>query len=60
MTRRIALLLLVVEETDDSEPPPTLPPFPVVETTGETVPDSARPLAKTAPSNVVPLRKAVA
>ena len=57
MTRRTTLLLLVVEETDDAEHPPSLPPFPVVEASGETVAEAA-PLAKCG-SNVVPFRKAV-
>lgn len=57
MTRRTTLLLLIVEETDDSEHPPSFPPFPVVEATGETVPEPRCPLAKCQPSNVVPFRK---
>jgi hypothetical protein len=57
MTRRTTLLLLVVEEIDDdTDHPPSFPPF-AVETTGEAVPDTARPPAKCATSNVVPLRR---
>lgn len=51
MTRRIATLTIVtyrlVEETDDDTP--SLPPMPVVETTGEPVPETIRPLAKVLP-----------
>jgi hypothetical protein len=59
MTRRTMFLLLVVEETDDdSKQPPSLPPFPVVEASGEAA-SEPRPLAKALPANVVPFRKAV-
>lgn len=53
MTRRTTLLLLVIEETDDAPSRPSLPACKVVETTGETVAESVRPLAK-----VLPLRAA--
>jgi hypothetical protein len=55
MTRTTAELTIVtfrvVRETcdDDREPPPSLPPFPVVETSGESVPEPLRPLAKILP-----------
>lgn len=58
MTRRTTVLLLVIEETDDAAHPPTLPPFPAVEATGETVSETSRPLAKgEAMGNVVPFRR---
>ena len=50
ITRSFSLSLRVVEtiEVEDDDKP-SLPPMPVVETTGETVPETVRPLAKVLP-----------
>lgn len=60
MTRKTTTLVLlrIVEETDDRPSRPSLPAAPaVVDTTGETVSDTIRPLAKVLPLRAV--RKAV-
>ena len=61
--RTFSLALHVVETieivTDDDESP-SLPPFPVVETTGTPVQDEIRPLCKCAPRKVSQFRKKAA